>query len=109
MLFLHDEQVFDTRWPEGEPLNTVTPDRVPTGATSPCPVIARLVWPDREEGWPAKAVRWTSTAVLVSIQIVPDDPMATRYVWLAADDVKRKITAPRQDEAHSDRAAPASD
>ena len=53
---------------------------------------------------PAKAVRWTSTAVLVSIQIVPDDPLATRYVWLAADDVKRKITSQRQDEAHSDNA-----
>ena len=109
MVFVHDEQVFDTRWPEGEPLNTVTPERVPTGATSPCPVIARLVWPDREEGWPAKAVRWTSTAVLVSIQIVPDDPMVTRYVWLAADDVKRKITARRRDDAHLDSAAPASD
>lgn len=67
---------------------------------------------------PAKAIRWTSTAVLVSIQIVPDDPLATRYVWLAADDVKRKITAQRQDEAQSDSAgdegysppsAPASD
>lgn len=93
----HHVRMFDTRWPDGEPLNRIVPDRIPTGATGSYPVIARLVWPDREEGWPAKAIRWTSTAVLVSIQIVPDDPRATRYVWLCSDDVKRVIRAPRQD------------
>ena len=88
--------MFDTDWPDGEPLNKVTPDRVPNGRMGSYPVIARLVWADREEGWPAKAVRWTATAVLVGIQIVPDDPLVTRYVWLAAGDVKRKISAPRR-------------
>lgn len=101
---MHDEQVFDTSWPGGEPLNQVVPDRVPNRPTSPCPVIARLVWPDREEGWPARAIRWSSTAVLVSIQIVPDDPLGTRYVWLAADDVKRTITVWRNDESSCDSA-----
>lgn len=37
---------FDTDWPDEEPLNQVTLDRVPTGATRPSQVIARLVWPD---------------------------------------------------------------
>jgi hypothetical protein len=67
-------------------------------------VIATLLLIRYDHGWPAKAVRWTRTAVLVSIQIVPDDRLATRYVWLAADDVKRKITARRQDESHADSA-----
>lgn len=83
--------MFDTRWPDGDPLNKITPTRVPTGSTGSYPVIARLVWPDREEGWPAKAVRWNDTEVLVSIRIEPDDPLAVRHVWLAAADVRRKL------------------
>lgn len=88
----HNEHMFDTHWPDGDPLNKITPTRVPNGSTGTYPVIARLVWPDREEGWPAKAIRWTDTAVLVAIQIEPDNPLATRHVWLRADDVMRKLT-----------------
>lgn len=83
--------MFDTHWPDGEPLNKITPTRVPNGSTGSYPVIARLVWPDREEGWPAKAIRWNDTDVLVAIQILPDDPLAVRYVWLCVADVRRKL------------------
>lgn len=59
---VHHGQVFDGLAERGEPLNCVVPDRVPNGSTGTIPVIARLVWADCEEWWPARAVRWTDTA-----------------------------------------------
>ncbi len=100
---VHHGQVFDGLAGRGEPLNSVTPDRVPNGSTGTIPVIARLVWEDCEEWWPARAVRWTDTAVLVSIQLDPPDPLKNKTVWLAVDDVKRRHRQPHWSAADTRR------
>lgn len=54
-------------------------------------VIARLVLAGGDEHWvPARALRWTSTDVLISLE-TDSDPT---YVWLAAADVRRMILMP---------------
>lgn len=87
--------MFDDLVARGEPLNQVVPDRVPGGSGGVIPVIARLVWPDCEEWYPARAVRWTPSAVLVSIQTTVGDPLANKLAWLAPADVKRRHRQPR--------------
>lgn len=104
---VHHGQVFDGLAERGEPLNCVVPDRVPNGSTGTIPVIARLVWEDCEEWWPARAVRWTDTAVLVSIQLAPPDPLNNRTVWLSVADVKRRHRQPHWSRDRGDgRARP---
>lgn len=72
--------------------NSVKPDAVPTGRMGAIPVIARLVCPDgSEEWWPARAVRWTATSVLIGFETEPGDHRSLRYLWLAVDDVARVI------------------
>jgi hypothetical protein len=73
-------------------LNAARPPVVPTRFTGRSyPVIARLVLPDGgEEWWPAVAVKWTDTHVLVSTQPGQDRV----YTWLEADDVARVIRRP---------------
>lgn len=59
------------------------------------PVIARLVLDDlSEECWPAVAIRWSPTHVLVSVQLDPGNPDSTTYLWLLADDVARVLRTP---------------
>lgn len=72
-------------------MNVVVPDRVPGGGMRSIPVIARLVWGQSEEWWPARAVRWTTAAVMVGVQLDPGDSLSCRYFWLGADDVARVI------------------
>ena len=72
--------------------NAVKPDKVPLGGTGAIPVIARLVREDgSEEWWPARAVRWTATDVLIGFEAEPGDPKSLRYLWLRVDDVARVI------------------
>lgn len=87
--------MFDDLTARGEPLNQVVPDCVPGGSGGVIPVIARLMWPECEEWYPARAVRWTPAAVLVSIQTTVGDPLANKLVWLAPADVKRRHRQPR--------------
>ena len=56
--------------------NTVQPDTVPSGSPGGAiPVIARLVCADGlEEWWPARAVRWTATDVLIGFEAEPGNP-----------------------------------
>jgi hypothetical protein len=78
------------------PLNYHQPADVPV---RPAPgrilVIARLVWPDREEWVPAVANRWTRTHVLV-LRTVHDQhgKPCEDALWLRAIDVRRTIDHP---------------
>ena len=73
--------------------NAVKPDKVPSGSPGGAiPVIARLVCADGlEEWWPARAVRWTTTDVLIGFETEPGKPRSLRYLWLRVDDVARVI------------------
>ena len=86
-------RVFDTEGVTSiEYRNSVKPDAVPPGGMGAIPVIARLVCPDgSEEWWPARAVRWTATSVLIGFEAEPGDHRSLRYLWLSVDDVARVI------------------
>lgn len=71
------------------PLNYEMPDRVPTRRMGEIPVIARFVWPDREEWRPVTANRWTRTHVLVTW--VGEGPHRDQAAWLRAEDVTRVL------------------
>lgn len=67
----------------------------PVLAPKRIPVIARLVLDDySEECYPAIALRWTATHVMVSIQADPGNPDSTFYVWLLAEDIARVLRTP---------------
>lgn len=86
--------VFDTGTvTSSEYRNTVQPDTVPSGNPGgPIPVIARLVCADGlEEWWPARAVQWTATDVLIGFEAEPGNSRSLRYLWLRVDDVARVI------------------
>lgn len=58
-------------------------------------MIVRLLRPSHEVLLPARAVRWTSEYVIVSIAPIGGPDRARElYVWLRADDVYR--TVPRR-------------
>lgn len=46
---------------------------------------------DRVEFWPARAVRWTDSAVLVGVQVIANDWRSTRYLWVAPVDIVRVL------------------
>lgn len=70
------------------PLNESWPDVVPTLAPRPLEVVATLVWPEGPVEIPTRALRWTSTHVLVAVH---DPRLAGRWaVWLPAGDVRRR-------------------
>jgi len=86
--------VFDTGVvTSSEYRNAVQPDTVPSGNPGGAiPVIARLVCADGlEEWWPARAVRWTATDVLIGFEAEPGNPRSLRYLWLRVNDVARVI------------------
>lgn len=73
-------------------VNQVKPAVVPGGAQGSIPVIARLVLLDgSEEWWPARAVRWTRTEVLIARQLDPTDSLSVRHLWLPVGDVARVL------------------
>lgn len=84
--------MFDT---EPNPLNAEQPARVPLKPQGRIPVIARLVWPDRIDYVPARAIRWTSGHVM--ILWTPNENLLSKEltVWLPAEDVTRRLSSPR--------------
>ncbi len=75
-----------------EPMNSARPPKIPLNPSGQSiPVIARVVWADREEWWPARATRWTHEHVLVSWRAGDTDQLC----WLPVEDVKRVIVRPR--------------
>jgi hypothetical protein len=68
------------------------PDRVPVRPQGDIPVVVRVVWSDgHEEWWPARAIRWTATHVMVS-WLDSEKPRTDRYEWLRAGDVARSVS-----------------
>lgn len=82
-------------WSVTRPRNYEMPAHVPLKPQGDVPVIVHVVWDDREELLPGRAVRWTDSHVMVSL-VDPDGPRGGRenYVWLRAADVFR--TLPRR-------------
>jgi hypothetical protein len=85
----------DRFWPGGViPGNLGRPQLAPApvDTQSGLPVIARMVRDQAEELLPARAVRWTRTAVLVRIQAPGADPGQPEVVgWLRVPDVSSSI------------------
>lgn len=85
----------DRFWPGGViPGNLGRPRLAPAPVDSQhgLPVIARMVWDQAEGLMPARAVRWTPTAVLVRIQAPGADPGQPEMVgWLRVPDVSSSI------------------
>jgi hypothetical protein len=61
-------------------------------------VIARLVWPDREEYVPAVANRWTRTHVVVQYAHDADGRRREVVTWLRAEDLRRSLRLPSTGE-----------
>jgi hypothetical protein len=82
--------------------NREIPEKVPVRPQGSILVIARVVWSDGIEEWrAARAIRWTSTHVMVAWKDDDNDPRSERYEWLRAGDVCRTVSwfvppAPRQ-------------
>jgi hypothetical protein len=73
--------------------NREIPEHVPLRPTGDVPVIVRVVWTDGTEEWrPARAVRWTSSHVMVAWRDDERDPRSERHEWLRAGDVARSVS-----------------
>ncbi|HWK92615.1 MAG TPA: hypothetical protein VNR17_10195 [Luteimicrobium sp.] len=79
--------MFDYR----RPLNEDRPRRIPTRPQGNIPVIARLLFHEREELVPARAIRWAEGRVLVLWLADGQDPKSELLFWLRAEDVYRTI------------------
>lgn len=78
---------------------TIPRNRQPTPtdslrARTPIPVIARIVWKDREEWWPAQATEWNDSIVHVTWR----DARTQQDEWIPASDVRRSIVTPRTND-----------
>ncbi|MBM9466739.1 hypothetical protein [Nakamurella leprariae] len=85
----------DGQWSLGQDIiNQIgPPGEKPKGTVGAIPVVARLVFADgRQQWWPAQAVRWTRSAVLVAIRPPTGQLRASPwYLWLSAVDVTRVL------------------
>jgi len=73
--------------------NRELPENPPLRQQGDVPVIVRVVWADGADEWrPARAVRWTSTHVMVAWRDDHADPRSERHEWLRAGDVARSIS-----------------
>ncbi|NLE71756.1 MAG: hypothetical protein GX609_06620 [Actinomycetales bacterium] len=75
-------------------VNAERPATVPVKPMGSVPVIVHVVWSDGAEEWrPARAIRWTSTHVMVGWP--EGDGRAERHderwEWLRAQDVMRSV------------------
>lgn len=88
----------DSTWSVRKARNEEMPEHVPLRPQGDVPVIAHLVWDDREELLPGRAVRWTQSHVMVAL-VEPGATPGSRenHVWLRAGDVFR--TLPRRPRA----------
>lgn len=69
------------------------PAHVPVKPQGSILVIVRVVWNDGVEEWrPARAIRWTTTHVMVIWLEDPDNPRSERCEWLRAGDVARSVS-----------------
>jgi len=76
-----------------EVANREIPAHVPVKPQGSILVVARVVWSDGVEEWrAARAVRWTSTHVMVAWKDDEKDPRSERYEWLRAGDVTRSVS-----------------
>jgi hypothetical protein len=81
------------RVPERMVANRDLPVRIPSRPSGDVPVIVRVVWSDGREEWrPARAVRWTSSHVMVAWRDDEADPRTERHEWLRAGDVARSVS-----------------
>ncbi|GIG21139.1 hypothetical protein Cch01nite_18630 [Cellulomonas chitinilytica] len=73
--------------------NREVPEKVPLRPQGNEPVIVRVVWSDGSEEWrPARAVRWTTTHVMVAWRDSHSDPYSERHEWMRAGDVARSVS-----------------
>jgi hypothetical protein len=76
-----------------EVLNAETPVNVPVKPMGSIEVIAHVVWSDGTEEWrPARAIRWTSTHVMVGWRRERGGRADDLWVWLKAGDVMRSVS-----------------
>lgn len=74
-------------------VNRETPAHVPSRPQGDVPVIAHVTWSDGSQEWrAARAVRWTSTHVMVAWLESGAGPRSERYEWLRANDVARSVS-----------------
>jgi hypothetical protein len=79
--------------PDREVSNADRPERVPVKPMGSIEVIVHVVWSDGTEEWrPARAIRWTSTHVMVGWRRDPRGRAGEEWVWLRAQDVMRSVT-----------------
>jgi hypothetical protein len=83
-----------------EVANREQPAGVPVKPMGSIDVIVHVVWSDGGEEWrPARAIRWTSTHVMVGWREDRDGRPEDRWEWLRAQDVMRSVNwlvAPRR-------------
>lgn len=81
--------------PSAGPRAVVNGDRPPDPPVKPqgnVPVIVHLVWSDGCEEWrPARAIRWTSTHVMVGWGDEAAERGREHWTWLRAQDVMRSV------------------
>ena len=76
-----------------EVANREQPVSVPVKPMGNVDVIVHIVWADGAEEWrPARAIRWTSTHVMVGWVEDATDRRRERWEWLRAQDVMRSVT-----------------
>lgn len=73
-------------------VNGERPPDVPVKPQGNVPVIVHLVWSDGAEEWrPARAIRWTSTHVMVGWGDEAVERGQEHWTWLRAQDVMRSV------------------
>ena len=91
-------EVTESRWPAAKPLNERQPRGVPINPHGDVAVIVRLLWHEREELLPARAIRWTGGLLDDATMVVVKPPrgpsIAERVCWLALRDAS--TTVPRR-------------
>lgn len=97
---MRPDQLEDRPWSQRTPLNHEPPGVAPVRPSGDLMVIVRPLWDTHEELLPARAIRWTSTHVMVVVKALTSPYNQHELVtWLLAEDVFRTI--PRRPPAKS--------
>lgn len=76
-----------------EVANREQPASVPVKPMGSIEVIVHVVWSDGCEEWrPARAIRWTSSHVMVGWREDRNDHRDDRWEWMRAQDVMRSVS-----------------